>query len=239
MINSVEIKNNELLLIFENNNFIKIKNLKEWDFSIKNPEIFYTDNEDEESFEIILQNFLIDDRLISKSNISLNISFCEIKFFGDEDEIFLKNNLETSFENLIEEIIKYNYDEQKILLEKEKNKNIFDNSLNILKQYQDLSSESDFNFLISFLQGNYDFEVKHKNQLIKPSSKLKRFLFNFIKDILNKDLLQKGIDANIDCFSKSCILKKEKVIFKFIVEQIGLDHEKKWSVIEFGIWEKI
>ena len=118
MLNFVEIKNNELLLNFENNNFIKIKNLKEWDFSIRNPEIYCIDNENEESFEIILQNFLIDDRLISKSNISLNISFCEIKFFCDEDEIFLKNNLEdflSKFYLITHQLIHYSLYRQKKL----------------------------------------------------------------------------------------------------------------------------
>lgn len=250
----LEITNNKLNLKFENGGYIKVSDLNNFDYQIKNCD-----------FDINYLKFfsseLSDFRFICASNgQAILIDVLETDFQPDNDDDwhnklhqnisnFLKNNFiiynvkecnanqETEYfklSNIFDEI-------KKEEIEKTTEKNevfIKENIDQILNKIKTCLKNDEFNLIATYIMYNHDFLVLKNNLQIKPSLSLKQAIRNYVENEITKIFKKYKLDIslfNINLIKKFCPpLKSKRLTYKVEAEQIGRDHEKRWQISNFS-----
>ena len=250
----IQILNNELILEFDNNGYIKINNLHCFDYKIRNcdSEINYL-----KFCEIEQEDY----RFICANNCkAILIDLNDSEFIPHDDDNwheelhknisnFLKNNfiinnvdeykkdedvMRTRLRDVFEEINK-----EEIEKTCEKNELIIKNNINkILNEIKAKLNKDEFNFVIAYLMGNYDFVLLKDGLENKPSLGLKTAIRNHVKNIIISIFEKHNLDISIydvtliQKFSPP--LKSKRLIYKFEAEQIGAQHNKSWQISNFS-----
>lgn len=251
---NLELTNNVLNLKFENGGFIKINNLNPFDYQIKNC-----------NFDINYLKFfsseLGDFRFICASNgQAILIDVLETDFQPDNDDDwhnklhqnisnFLKNNfivdnVEECNANQETEYFKLSnvFDEiKKEEIEKTTEKNevfIKENIDQILNKIKTCLKNDEFNFLIAYFMGNYDFVALKDGSQIKTTASLKTAIRNYIENEITKIFKKYQLDdciRNLKLIQEFCpFFKSKRLTYKVEAEQIGRDHEKHWQISNFS-----
>ena len=253
----LEITNNKLNLKFENGGFIKINNLNPFDYQIKNC------NSDI-NYLRFFSSELRDYQFICASNgkaILININFFETyDFQPDNDDNwhgkfhrnignFLKNNF------IVDNVEEYKRDEDTErfrlsdvfdeIKKEELEQALIDNEIYIESNIDALLFEiknklkiDEFNFVIAYFMGNYDFVVLKNGSQIKTTASLKTAIRNYVENEITKIFKKYELDIslfNINLIKKFCPpLKSKRLTYKVEAEQIGRDHEKRWQISNFS-----
>lgn len=250
----LQIANNELILKFDNGGYIKINNLHCFDYKIRNcdSEINYL-----KFFEIEQEDYRF---ICANNNKAILIDLNDSNFLPDDDENWhaqfyenVNNFLEAYF--IVNNVDEYKKDEDvmrtrlrdvfeeinKEEIEKacEKNELIIKNNINkILNEIKAKLNKDEFNFVIAYLMGNYDFEALKDGLKINVSKSLKTAIRNHVKNIIISIFEKHNLDISIydvtliQKFSPP--LKSKRLIYKFEAEQIGADHKKSWQISNFS-----
>lgn len=251
---SLKITNNTLTLKFENGGYIKVKNLDYFYYQIKNFDI-------EINYLKFCKIEQQDYRFICANNCkAILIDLNDSEFIPDHDDNwqeelhknisnFLKNNfiinnvdeykkdedvMRTRLRDVFEEINK-----EEIEKACEKNELIIKNNINkILNEIKAKLNKDEFNFVIAYLMGNYDFVLLKDGLENKPSLGLKTAIRNHVKNIIISIFEKHNLDISIydvNLIQKfSPPLKSKRLIYKFEAEQIGAQHNKSWHISNFS-----
>ncbi len=250
----LEITNNKLILKFENGGYIKITNLNHFDYQIKNCD-----------FDINYLKFFSgesgDYRFVCASNgHAILIDVLETDFQPDNDDNwhdklyqnisnFLKNNF------IIHNVKEYKEDQDAV---RNKLSNVFDEikkeeiektsmknelfvkeNINVLlTAIRNRLKKDEFNFVIAYFMGNYDFVVLKDGSQIKTTASLKTAIRNYIENEITKIFKKYQLDdcvCNLKLIQEFCpFVKSKRLTYKVEAEQIGRDHEKRWQISNFS-----
>lgn len=247
----IQILNNTLLLTFKNGGYIKLNNLDYFDYQIKNCNygMIFSEIDYLKFFSAEFEDY----RFICASNgqaILIDVNESNFMLDGDENwqsnmNIFLKENfIVHNVEECItneEEIrskLRYVFEEiNKEEVEKYCEENeiyIKNNIYKILSEIKACLNKDDFNFVIAYLMGNYDFEALKDGLKINISKSLKNAIRNHVKNIIVSMFEQHNLDLfiyNVTLIQKfSPPLKSKRLTYKVDAKQIGPDHAKTWHI---------
>lgn len=250
----IQISNNELILKFDNGGYIKINNLHCFSYKIKNcdSEINYL-----KFFEIEQEDYRF---ICANNNKAILIDLNDSNFLPDDDENWhaqfyenVNNFLEANFivNNVDEcrqeeEVARYRLrsifneiDREEIESGEQQNEEYIKNNINdILTHLSSKLTKFEYNFVIAYLMGNYDFEALKDGLKINVSKSLKTAIRNHVKNIIISIFEKHNLDISIydvtliQKFSPP--LKSKRLIYKFEAEQIGADHKKSWQISNFS-----
>ena len=247
----IQISNNELILKFDNGGYIRLNNLDYFDYQIKNCDFidylqFFASKQENYRFicanngkailiDINDSNFLPDDDEDWHAQFYENVNnFLEANFIVNN--VVEQKELEqlTRLRKVFEEI-----EWQQANLECEKDELYIKNNIDeIFSELKGRLSQDEFNFLIAYLMGNYDFEALKDGLKINVSKSLKTAIRNHVKNIIISIFEKHNLDISIydvtliQKFSPP--LKSKRLIYKFEAEQIGADHKKSWQISNFS-----
>lgn len=250
----LEITNNKLNLKFDNAGYIKLTNLSNFDYQIKNCD-----------FDINYLKFfsseLGDFRFICASNgQAILIDVLESDFQPDNDDDwhnklhqnisnFLKNNF------FVDNVKEYKGDQDAVLcklsnvfdeikkeeIEKTTEKNevfIKTNIDALLSAIKNRLKNDEFNFVIAYFMGNYDFVALKNGSQIKTTASLKTAIRNYVENEITKIFEKYQLDdcvCNLKLIQEFCpFVKSKRLTYKVEAEQIGPDHEKRWQISNFS-----
>lgn len=244
----IHITNNTLLLKFENDGYIRLNNLDYFDYQIKNCDFidylqFFASEQENYRFicanngkailiDINDSNFLPDDDENWHAQFYENVNnFLEANFIVNN--VVEQKELEqlTRLRKVFEEI-----EWQQANLECEKDELYIKNNINkILSELRGQLSQDEFNFLIVYLVGNYDFEALKDGLKIKISKSLKNAIRNYVENKIYNVFQKHELKFNIDFLKKFCPpLKSKRLTYYVEVEQIGANHQKTWLISKFS-----
>lgn len=251
---TLTISNKTLFLEFDNGGFIKITNLNHFNYQIKNCD-----------FDINYLKFFSgesgDYRFVCASNgQAILIDVIETDFQPDNDDDwhdklhqnisnFLKNNFIVDDveeyrgnQDAVRNKLSYVFDEiKKEETEKTLDKYEFfikENINMLLPMIKNHLKNDEFNFMIAYFTGNYDFVALKDGLQIKTTASLKTAIRNYIENEITKIFQKNQLDAwvrDLKLIQRFCPpLKSKRLTFKVEAEQIGRDHEKRWQISNFS-----
>lgn len=247
----IQISNNELILKFDNGGYIRLNNLDYFDYQIKNCDFidylqFFASKQENYRFicanngkailiDINDSNFLPDDDENWHAQFYENVNnFLGVNFIVNN--VVEQKELEqlTRLRKVFKEI-----EWQQANLECEKNELYIKNNIDeILSELKAKLNKDEFNFVIAYLMGNYDFEALKDGLKINVSKSLKTAIRNHVKNIIISIFEKHNLDISI--YDITLIqkfippLKSKRLIYKFDAEQIGADHKKSWQISNFS-----
>lgn len=249
----IQISNNELILKFDNGGYIRLNNLDYFDYQIKNCDFidylqFFASKQ--ENYRFICAN----------NGKAILIDINDSNFLPDDDENWhaqfyenVNNFLEANFivNNVDEcrqeeEVARYRLrsifneiDREEIESGEQQNEEYIKNNINdILTHLSSKLTKFEYNFVIAYLMGNYDFEALKDGLKINVSKSLKTAIRNHVKNIIISIFEKHNLDISI--YDVTLIqkfippLKSKRLIYKFEAEQIGADHKKSWQISNFS-----
>jgi hypothetical protein len=246
-LNNILIKDNVLLLNFENGGYIRFNNLNCFDFQITKCDL------DIDYLKFI--NFEDYRFLLASGGVAIFINIIKHEFYPDDDENWhshldsnIRNFLKDNFVvNNVEEYkreekiarfrLRYVFDEidaEEIESEGRENKEYIKNNINeILNNINNKFTKFEYNFLIAYLRGNYDLAIFNEHSLqIKPSLILKKNIKYYISNIILGIFEKYGLCVyDINHLQNYCpALKTQRLTFTVEVEQIGSLHNLRWEI---------
>lgn len=251
---TLTISNKTLSLEFDNGGYIKITNLNHFNYQIKNCD-----------FDINYLKFFSgesgDYKFVCASNgHAILIDVFETDFQPDNDDNwhdklhqnisnFLKNNF------IVDNVKEYEGDQDAVLcklsnvfeeikkeeIEKTSMKNelfVKENINVLLTAIKNRLKKDEFNFVIAYFMGNYDFVVLKDGLQIKTTLSLKTAIRSYVENEITKIFEKYQLDdcvSNLKLIQDFCPpIKSKRLTFKVEAEQIGRDHEKRWQISNFS-----
>ena len=251
---SLLIINKTLFFEFENGGYIKLTNLSNFDYQIKKCDF-------DINYLKFFSNELGDFRFICASNgQAILIDVLETDFQPDNDDDW-HNKLHQNISNFLKNnFIIYNIEECNANQETEyfKLSNVFDeikkeeiektskenelfiktNINALLSAIKNRLKNDEFNFLIAYFMGNYDFVVLKDGSQIKTTASLKTAIRKYVENEITKIFEKYQLDdcvCNLKLIQEFCpFVKSKRLTYKVEAEQIGPDHEKRWQISNFS-----
>lgn len=252
-LNDILIKDNVLLLNFENDSFIRFDNLNCFDFQIKKCDL-----------DINYLKFFDNKHrfLFASSGVAILADVIEDEFYPDDDDNWhleldsnIRNFLKDNFviNNVDEcrqeeEVARYRLrsifneiDREEIESGEQQNEEYIKNNINdILTHLSSKLTKFEYNFIIAYLRGNYDLIVFNEDNLqIKPSLVLKRVIKHHVSNIILGIFEKYEFDPctyDINHLQNYCpALKTQRLTFTVSVEQIGAKNNLRWELKNFNL----